>query len=199
MPRPADPARKTALLDSVVDYLVDHGLATLSMRPLAKELGQSTRVLTHHFADKADLLNATLTRLDERQREWLAGLPGADGEMGMGEVVRATWEYHLTPEHLPLTRLIHEIEGLAAGDRLGGATSRLLADRVEFVAGWFRDRGVPAEAATDYATLLNAAFAGLQIDMLNTGDRERTTAAAHRLADLADGWVAAHAEAREEA
>ncbi|NGN64361.1 TetR/AcrR family transcriptional regulator, partial [Streptomyces sp. A7024] len=187
-----DPARKTALLDAIVDYLTENGLATLSMRPLAKELGQTTRVLTHHFADKAELLNAALTRLDERQRGWLAELPGADGALPMSEVVKATWEYHLTPEHLPFTRLIHEIEGLAAGDRLAGATSRLLADRVDFVAGWFRDRGVPEQPAREYATLLNAAFAGLQIDMLNTGDRERTTTALHHLADQTDAWVARH-------
>ncbi|WP_084265791.1 TetR family transcriptional regulator [Actinomadura macra] len=191
MGRPRDRGRRTELLDQVIDYLAAHGLAGLSMRPLAGHLGQSTRVLTHHFADKAELVGAVLARLDELQRERLRALPGWDGERPMGEIVQAAWERQLAEENLPFTRLVHEIEGLAAGGRLAGQVTRLLADRVEFVAASFRTRGVTDPDARHYATVQNAVFAGLQLDVLNTGDRARADAGIAWLAATADGWVAA--------
>ncbi|MFC9974529.1 TetR/AcrR family transcriptional regulator [Spirillospora sp. NPDC127200] len=199
MARPRDPHRRAELLDAVVGYLADHGLATLSMRPLAEHLGRSTRVLTHHFTDKQDLLAQVLTRLDQLQRERLRTLPGWDGDRTMGEIVRAAWQWQLDEDNLPLTRLIHEIEGLAAGGRLAGQATRLLADRVEFVADAFRARGVPADLARHYATVQNATFAGLQLDYLNTGDRDRADAGLEWLAGQADRWIAeARAETQDE-
>jgi AcrR family transcriptional regulator len=190
MARPRDPHRRAELLDAVVGYLAEHGLSTLSMRPLAEHLGHSTRVLTHHFDGKRELLGAVLAHLDRLQRERLRALPGWDGEGGMGDIIRATWQWQLSEENLPMTRLVHEIEGLAAGERLAGQVTRLLADRVEFVAGAFRARGVPDPQAVHYATLQNATFAGLQIDFLNTGDRDRADAGIEWLAAQADRWIA---------
>ncbi|MGW3344528.1 TetR/AcrR family transcriptional regulator [Nonomuraea rubra] len=191
MARTADPHRRAELLDQIVDYLAEHGLSTLSMRPLAQHLGKSTRVLTHHFADKEALLSATMERLDERHRAWLRSLPGWSGADSVGTIVRRTWDWQAREENLPVARLIHEIEGLAAAGKLAGHVPRLLADRSEFVAGLLRERGVPEADALRISTLANSAYTGLQIDFLTTGDRERVEAALDQLCALVDEWVAA--------
>ncbi|MFD2354703.1 TetR/AcrR family transcriptional regulator [Nonomuraea ferruginea] len=193
MARTADPARREELLDRIVDYLAERGLSTLSMRPLAEHLGKSTRVLTHHFEDKEELLSATMRRLDERHRAWLRSLPGWDGSDSVGTIVRRTWEFQLREENLPIARLIHEIEGLAAGGRLAGLVPELLADRSAFVASLLRDRGVPERDALRISTLVNSAYTGLQLDVLTTGERERVDEALHQLADLVGEWVEAAA------
>ncbi|QFY07113.1 TetR family transcriptional regulator [Nonomuraea phyllanthi] len=191
MARTADPRRRAELLDQIVDYLAEHGLSTLSMRPLAEHLGRSTRVLTHHFADKEELLSATMERLDERHRAWLRALPGWSGSDSVGTIIRRTWDWQSREENLPVARLIHEIEGLAAGGRLQGHVPRLLADRSEFVAGLLRERGVAEADASRISTLANSAYTGLQIDFLTTGERERVEEALDRLCALVDEWVAA--------
>ncbi|WP_043635601.1 TetR/AcrR family transcriptional regulator [Nonomuraea candida] len=191
MARTADPNRRGELLDQIVDYLAGHGLSTLSMRPLAEHLGKSTRVLTHHFADKEALLEATLQRLDERHRAWMRALPGWSGADSVGTVMRRAWDWQTREENLPVARLIHEIEGLAASGRLLGHVPRLLADRAEFVTGLLRERGVPEPEASRVSTLANSAYTGLQLDLLTTGDRERVEAALDRLCALVDEWVAA--------
>ncbi|MBE1591292.1 TetR/AcrR family transcriptional regulator [Nonomuraea angiospora] len=196
MARTADPHRREELLDQIVDYLADHGLSTLSMRPLAEHLGKSTRVLTHHFSDKEALLSATMERLDERHRAWLRSLPGWTGSDSVGTIIRRTWDWQAQEENLPVARLIREIEGLAAGGRLLGHVPRLLADRSEFVAGLLRDRGVPEADALRISTLVNSAYSGLQIDFLTTGERERAEEALDQLCALVDGWVAAHEAGR---
>ncbi|MEO3883950.1 TetR/AcrR family transcriptional regulator [Nonomuraea sp. B5E05] len=192
MARTADPNRRAELLDRIVDYLAGHGLSTLSMRPLAEHLGKSTRVLTHHFADKDELLSATMERLDERHRAWLRSLPGWAGSDSVGTIIRRTWDWQSSEDNLPIARLVHEIEGLAAGGRLRGHVPRLLADRSEFVAGLLRERGVPEADALRISTLANSAYTGLQIDLLTTGDRERVEEALDQLCALVDEWVATY-------
>ncbi|GAA3693755.1 TetR/AcrR family transcriptional regulator [Nonomuraea antimicrobica] len=187
MARPRDPRRRTELLDAIVAYLAEHGIAQLSLRPLAKALGHSTYVLTHHFAGKDELISAVLAHLDRRQKARLAALPAP--ETGLGDVVRASWAWHVG-EDLPMVRLLHEIEGLSAAGRLTGPyVPKMLGDRAEYVAEVLRAHGVPEQDALRKATLLNAAYAGLQIDYLTTGDEERVRAALDELADTADTWT----------
>ncbi|TDB94985.1 TetR/AcrR family transcriptional regulator [Actinomadura sp. 7K534] len=189
MARPRDPQRRTRLLDAIVDYLAEHGIAQLSMRPLAQALGHSTYVLTHHFATKDELVSAVLEHLDRRQKSRLEALPDPPDGDGLGAVVRASWAWHLA-EDLPMVRLLHEIEGLSAAGRLTGPyVSKMLGDRAEYVADVLRAHGVPEEVAIRNATLLNAAYTGLQIDYLTTGDEARVEAALEELAALADSWT----------
>ncbi|MCF3145653.1 TetR/AcrR family transcriptional regulator [Streptomyces platensis] len=191
MARPRDPHRRTEILDAVIGHLAETGIAHLSLRPLAQALGHSTRVLTHHFVDKDALLTAVLRRLDEIQHRQLRATEGWDDTTrGIGTIVRDSWRRHLEPENVGATRLIHEIEGLAAAGRLGGRVPAFLADRAEFVAGALRARGLAPAAARVRATFLNSAYAGLQTDFLVTGDRARTEAALAELCALADSWTA---------
>lgn len=190
MARPRDPQRRAELLDAIIGHLTVHGVAGLSLRPLAQALGQSTSVLTHHFATKDDLVAAILAHLDQRQRDRLQALPGWEEGRSLGAVIRASWEWHLTDDYLPLIRLLHEIEGLAAAGRLSGTyVPTMLGDRAEFVAEALRAHGVPGDVARANATLLNAAYAGLQLDYLTTGDKERVEAALDQLVELADEWT----------
>ena len=190
MARPRDPRRRVQLLDAIVDYLAEHGIAQLSMRPLAKALGHSTYVLTHHFATKDELISAILEHLDRRQKERLESMPAPPDGDGLGAVVRASWAWHLA-EDLPMVRLLHEIEGLSAAGRLTGPyVPKMLGDRAEYVADVMRAHGVPGRVALRRATLLNAAYAGLQTDYLTTGDRDRVEDALNDLAELADTWTA---------
>lgn len=195
MARPRDPQRRVELLDAIIDYLATHGLERLSLRPLAKALGHSTRVLTHHFGDKDGLLTAILERLDTVQHEALRATEGWDDpDCGLGGIVRASWHRHLAPESLSHTRLIHEIEGMAAAGRLGKRIPRFLDDRVEFVARALHVRGLPMRQARVKATFLNSAYAGLQTDYLATGDRPRIDAALNELCDMVDSWTAPAAD-----
>jgi len=62
MARAVDVERREALLDEVVGYLAEHGLANVSLRPMARQLGVSVNALVHHFGSKEDLIVAALRR-----------------------------------------------------------------------------------------------------------------------------------------
>ncbi|MEU5856850.1 TetR/AcrR family transcriptional regulator [Nocardiopsis dassonvillei] len=191
MPRIADPRRRRDVVDAVIGQLSRTGIGNFSLRALAEGLGQSTRVLTHHFADKDALVAAVLERLDEQQHEALRATPGwEDPSVPVGAIVRSTWKRNLGSGEVAATRLIREIEGLAASGRLPCPVPGFARRRAEFVAACLAARGLDPKAALVHATVLNAAFAGLETDFLMTGDRERTEAALEDLCAWIDSRVA---------
>lgn len=188
MPRPADPERRREVTDAVIEQLAAAGIGAFSLRTVADGLGRSTRVLTHHFADKNALLDAVLRRLDERQHNALRDTPGWDDPaVPVSTLVRSAWRRHLGPEELPMTRLIREVEGLAAAGRLPLPSPDFVRGRAEFVAACLTLRGLSAPEALTAATFLNSAYSGLQGDYLTTGDADRTEAALERLCAWVDG------------
>ncbi|MFB9907670.1 TetR/AcrR family transcriptional regulator [Allokutzneria oryzae] len=190
MARTADPARRVELIDEIIGKLAETGIAQFSLRTLAAALGRSTRVLTHHFTDKNALLRAVLERLDELQHQALAATPGwTDPAVGVGAIVRDAWQRHLRDGEIARTRLVHEIEGLAAAGRLTDHVPLFVSGRARFVADALVLRGLSPEDALVKATLLNNAYAGVQTDHLITGDVGRTSAALELLCALADGWT----------
>ncbi|GLF96864.1 TetR/AcrR family transcriptional regulator [Streptomyces yaizuensis] len=191
MPRTANPERRREVLDAVIAQLAETGIGSFTFRGLADALGQSTRVLTHHFADKGALLTAVLRRLDERQHEALRSTEGwEDPSVSVSSLVRSAWRRNLGPGERAMTRLIREIEGLAAAGRLPVPEPAFVRGRAEFVASCLVRRGLSERDALLKATLLNAAFSGLQGDYLATGDAERAEGALDDLCAWIDGAVA---------
>ncbi|GAA2620933.1 TetR/AcrR family transcriptional regulator [Streptomyces axinellae] len=197
MPRTASPQRRREVTDAVIGQLAATGIGSFSLRTVAEGLGQSTRVLTHHFADKNTLLTAVLLRLDERQHEALRATPGWDDpEVAISTVVRSAWERNLSPDELAMTRLIREIEGLAAAGRLPLPGPGFIRGRAEFVASCLTLRGLSESAALTSATLLNSAFGGLEGDYLITGDAARAESALEALCAWIDTCVRQGREGR---
>src|SRR6478735_4166222 len=58
--------RRQVLAEAATDYVLEHGLLDLSLRPLAKALGTSDRMLLYHFRDKPDLVATVLRVSNDR-------------------------------------------------------------------------------------------------------------------------------------
>ena len=78
MSRTADEARRAELLDRAVDYVTRHGLADLSLRPLAKAVRSSPRGLLYYFGSKEELIVEIIRRGRTRQRAMMADLKLGD-------------------------------------------------------------------------------------------------------------------------
>jgi AcrR family transcriptional regulator len=64
--------RRSAIIDRLADHVLAQGLIAASLRPLAKAAGTSDRMLLYYFADKAEIIGATLGRIAERMTLALA-------------------------------------------------------------------------------------------------------------------------------
>lgn len=184
MARPADTQRRGRTLAAVTDYVLEHGLADLSLRPLAGALGTSTRMLLYDFSSKEDLVIAVLAEIRRRESAMLAThlettkVPAAD-------LVRTIWDWLASPERTPFLRLFFEVY-VQAMNHPDAYTAR----GREMVVEWLDQFGAalagpdPGQADPAVATLVIAVLRGLILDRLATGDDMRTNQALERFVAL---------------
>jgi AcrR family transcriptional regulator len=119
--------RRAALLESLADHVLTHGLATASLRPLARAASTSDRMLLYYFPTKADLIAAILETIAARLT---AILSAATAEPQPLAVLRQSLVESLSHEALwPYMRIWLEVAaGAARGDpllaRVGQAIGR---------------------------------------------------------------------------
>jgi AcrR family transcriptional regulator len=161
--RTADESRRAELLDRAVNYVCRRGLAELSLRPLAKAIGSSPRVLLYYFGSKEELVVEIVRRGRARQQAMMADLKLTD--LSPRQVARALWREWSKPEWEPLTRLSFEVYALALSDRsrFPGYLEGAVNEWLEALQG----------CTTTQATALIAGFRGFLLDLLATHDRAR--------------------------
>jgi AcrR family transcriptional regulator len=176
MGRQPDVGRRTALLDAVVAYLADHGLADVSLRPMARALGVSVNALVHHFGSKSGIVVAALDRAAEVQatihERWLARYP----DSSQADLLRRWWRWiNASPANLALVRL--GIEAAALDATTTGLPGDVRADQIGLWRVNIEQKlvgdGIPPEVAVIEASIVKAMFTGLVVDLLATGDRRR--------------------------
>jgi len=174
MVRVADESRPAELLDAIVGYLIKHGVADLSLRPLAKAVGSSPRVLLYYFGSKEELLIGALKRLRERQRDTFATMREQRYERP-SDACRAIWKQMSAPESETLFKLSFETYALALRHpkRYGTFLKSGVEDWLEFVAAPLVRRGRKESEARAFATIVMTGFRGFMLDYCASHDRER--------------------------
>lgn len=170
MVRPS--ATRENLLQQVIDYLAEHGIAKATFRSLAVALNISTYQLVYYFGSKGELLDAVVAEVERRQRD-LAEKCLAEGDL------LSPWQWCV--DNRRLLRLDFEIllqEGRQSP--AGPLASRVFRDWHQLWTERFKADGLPAGEAEAEATVLIAGVVGLQLDLITTGDVNRTTRAFHR-------------------
>ena len=174
MGRAPDPQIKQELLRAVSGYLLEHGLAGLSLRPLAATVGTSPRMLLYHFGSKEQLLVEALRELRVWQQEAVTAWSDAD-DGDLATMLRNGWTWLASPATRPFLRLFFEVYVLALQDPAAfpGFLERAVGDWRSVLEPRLRRAGLPAGRARSEATLLIAAHRGLLLDLLATGDEFR--------------------------
>jgi AcrR family transcriptional regulator len=175
--------RKDELTAALVDYLLAHGLSELSLRPLAAELGTSARLLIYHYGSKEGLLAAAMQAMHAHLRNSLKALAQAKATAG-AKPLRRFWDWALAPKNLPYLKLLYELQVLSARNPAiyGPLLQEAAADWLEEVMRIMPDG--ERDAAT--ASLPIAVFDGLFLELMITGDKQRTTRAIDRFIQITE-------------
>jgi len=170
-----DSARRAELLAKLVDYSRRHGLADMSLRPLAAAVGSSPRVLLYFFQSKDQLVREVVAHSRRDQVELVRAELAGHGE---GEpVVARLWQWLTDPGNAHVERLFFESYALSLRDE-PGAWEGYGADSVHEWLPQLRpvaQRLLPGVDPQTGATLLLAMLRGLLLDRLATGDSARTS------------------------
>jgi AcrR family transcriptional regulator len=188
MGRVADPTIREELVSAAGDYVLEHGMADLSLRPLAQALGTSPRMLLYHFGSKEQLVMAALDETRRRQAELLTAYLGEQPDADPADVFRRLWRWLVSPAHLPFLRLFLEVYALSLQypDRFPGFAE---SDVRDWLTGLDRipfEIEVPREEHENLITLIVAGHRGLYMDLLATGDRERVDRAQRTFLEALD-------------
>jgi len=172
--RTANVERPGELLDAIVDHLVEHGVSELSLRPLAKAVGSSPRVLLYYFGSKEDLVLKALVRLRERQRGTYERMKRANFATP-ADACRAIWRDMSGPKSEGLFRMFFEAYAMALRrpHRFSEFLSSAIEDWLGFLAEPLIRQGQSKAEARAYATVAIAGFRGFMLDYCATRDRAR--------------------------
>lgn len=169
--RPSDPRK--ALLAAVADYLLEHGLANLSLRPLAAATGTSARMLVYHFGSKdrliAEAMNEVRTRQQKLAETWFRPHRAASFE----EFLELVWSWVAAAEREPYLRLFLEVVGRGIGDAEPFAefSRSTFVDWVSWVQRRFERAGRPTEKAKAFAILTVSTIRGLALYSVATKNK----------------------------
>ena len=169
--------RRPELLDAAAEYVLDNGLAELSLRRLAEALGVTHATLLRHFVSKDELVLEVAEHIRADFQARLAGEMDLQPEYSVADLARALWSRLCEPREQRQFRLLFELFGSRSlGDKRltesmihGWVES--IADRIQASGSWGR------QDSQALATLLLAQFRGLQLDLMLTGERARVDAA----------------------
>lgn len=188
---PTPSARRNELLEAAYRYALTHGLADLSLRPLAEAVGSSPRVLLFLFESKDGLLRALLARARADELALLDRVGQPDRPAGLAPAVERVWTWLAAKEHRPLLRLWAEAYARSLTHPEGawaGFARATVDDSLGVLAGFQAPSERDSEDGAVRRTLALAVLRGALLDLLATDDEERLTAAvAHQLALLRDG------------
>lgn len=164
--------RRDELRDNALDYFLDHGLAELSLRPLAEQIGTSARLLIYHFESKEKLITVVMEQVRSRvQQSVMKMLQAAEGEPGM----ESAWRWVTDADNLRYVRLLFEVQVLALQNP--AVYGQFLSDTS---SSWLEviEQGLPASPERrTIATLCSAVIDGLALEYMSTGELDRTSAA----------------------
>jgi AcrR family transcriptional regulator len=171
---------------TATDYVHEHGLIGLSLRPLAAALGTSDRMLLYHFGTKDDLIAALLRESNDRG---VAGIQALSPSHDLRAAVHELWSAVNSPAIEPCARLYVEAAalGLLGREPYVSVVREANARWMQALVTHLNQSGVARPLARRAATVIDAAFIGFQLDApldVSRAARKRS------VSDLADAVAA---------
>jgi AcrR family transcriptional regulator len=175
------PPRKAELLSAAVDYVAEHGVANVSLRPLAAAIGTSARLLIFHFESKERLLQEVMGEIQSRLQASFVSM--VEAQPGRASPIKRFWLWATHPDNLPYVRLLYEAQIVAMQnpDVYGAYLAKTSLDWLTLSEQALSE----SMRSKTMATLCIAVFDGLFLELLATGDHSRLTRALDRFIAMA--------------
>jgi AcrR family transcriptional regulator len=167
------------LLEAAYGYALAHGLADLSLRPLATAIGSSPRVLLFLFGSKDGLIQALLSRARTDELAMLEELGRDRPDSDLAGAALKIWAWLSDPAHRSL--LVLWVEGYSRSlvepdGPWSDFANDTVADWMQVLAAYQPTRARRTIAGRAERTAVLALLRGALLDLLATNDRRRVDA-----------------------
>ena len=120
---------KDQLLSGTIDYLLEFGLAGLSLRPLAKKLGTSDRMILYYFETKDALIQEAVEKLADQMILKIKQRCLEYGIKSPADFIECVWDAFVDPASRPIAMLFLEIDLLSLREaKTFGNTGKFLME-----------------------------------------------------------------------
>lgn len=170
--------RRDAVLEGVVDHVLEHGIGNASLRSLAAAVGTSDRMLLYYFSNKDELMLEVFSRVVERQATLLDKILPS-GPQSFEVLLARMWEILKAPDYAPYMRIWYDALGRASQ---GEDLYRTLTSRVvDLWFEWFEPHSAaPLKSRREEIAAVIASACGL-VMLRYLGREQDATNAARRL------------------
>ncbi|OMC08879.1 TetR/AcrR family transcriptional regulator [Mycolicibacterium fortuitum] len=170
--------RKPQLLQAATEYILENGVADLTLRPLGAAVGASITTLIRQFGSKEELIHEVCREIHGQMisafdQFWAR----SDGRPV--DVLRALWNLWLGPEYSRQFVFLFELYGLALRepDRYEWFAQSVVHDWKTPLENALRASGIDADKARDLATLVLGIIRGLYLENAATHGTDRVNSA----------------------
>jgi len=178
-----DPQRRAAWAELATDYVHEHGLIGLSLRPLAAELGTSNRVLLYHFGTKDQLVADVLRTSNERS---VAGVAALEPSQDLRSAVYDLWSV-MEGDRCSWIYVEAAALGLFGREPYVSAVREANALWMAGLIAHLDKSGVDPAVAERAAHVIDAAFMGFQLSQGPDGHLPERARSVDDLADAVAG------------
>lgn len=170
--------RKPQLLQAATEYMLEKGVADMTLRPLGSAVGASITTLIRQFGSKEELIHEVCREIHGQMvsafdQFWFH----SDGRPV--EVLRALWQLWLAPQYSRQFVFLFELYGLALRepDRYEWFAQSVVHDWKTPLETALRAGGIDEEKARDVATLVVGIIRGLYLEKAATQSADRVNRA----------------------
>jgi AcrR family transcriptional regulator len=170
--------RQEELLELAYQYVLARGLAGMSLRPLAKAIGSSPRVLLFLYGSKDGLIRALLDRARADELAAIVAFREEESPAGLAESALQVWQWLSAPGHRNLLGLWVEAYARSLVDPGGpwaGFAAQTVRDWLDLLASRQPPRWRQSRAGAAERTAVLALLRGAMLDLLATGEEARAT------------------------
>lgn len=166
-------SRRTLLLQLIVDDVVAHGIADLTLRRLAQSTGSNNRMLLYYFGSREEIIVAALHGAEARfptMQDMMSVID--DPARDLGDGLSHAWAIIADPANLPFHRLFFQVFGLAGfeQERFADLLGTIGSEWLGHVAAAISRQGLDAARADAFAHEVIALWRGLQATLIGLGD-----------------------------
>lgn len=179
--------RRPEIVAALTEFVLENGLADLSLRQAASAVGVSHVTLLRHFATKDDLVLEVVEQIRTGLAARAESEIHSDVLPDLGAFLWAQWAWLTEPRECRQFILLFEIaarqwRGAHSSADLGRSVTDDLV--ITFQEKLTRAFGLPEEEAATIAVLAIAQIRGLVIDLVVSGSRRRADAAMRQFIEL---------------
>ncbi|WP_213816701.1 TetR/AcrR family transcriptional regulator [Glaciihabitans sp. dw_435] len=165
--------RREQLLDKVVDYVLENGIADLTLRRLGTAVGSNNRMLLYYFGSREEIIVTALAAAEHRFPRMQTLLAVIDDEsISLETRLGEAWDIIADPDNRPFHRLFFQIFGLAGfeRERFADLLTTVSTEWVAHVRDAAIGDGVDPDRAAVLAHEIVALWRGLQATLIGLGD-----------------------------